>query len=178
MRPSSLSIHADGTPDATDGSSKGSVTVTDFPGHERLRGGLRGELATSTAVIFMLDGTDLSSQVRLGGEMLYDILTDSSIERCKGLAIGCSKADLKVAKPDRVRAALTKELEQLRTTRWSIGMQGEEDTGRPNSFIPLGRQGQPLDLVVDCPCPLTVFTCSVKGEGLNAVRDFIAGCFE
>jgi Signal recognition particle receptor beta subunit len=62
--------------------------------------------------------------VRVGSEMLYDILTDGSLERSKGLVIVCSKSDIsgKAVKPDKVQTAITKELERLRTTRGTLGM--------------------------------------------------------
>jgi methylthioribose-1-phosphate isomerase len=72
-------------------------------------------------VFFLFLTSSLLIQVRLGGEMLYDVLTDPAIERCAGIAIACNKSDLKTVKPDRVRAAITKELEQLRNTRGTVG---------------------------------------------------------
>ena len=62
--------------------------------------------------------------MRAGSEMLYDILTDDSLERSKGLVIVCSKSDIsgKAVKPDEVQTAITKELERLRTTRGTLGM--------------------------------------------------------
>jgi Signal recognition particle receptor beta subunit len=63
-------------------------------------------------------------QVRIGSEMLYDILTDGSLSKSKGLVLVCSKSDIsgKAVKPDKVQAAITKELERLRTTRGTLGM--------------------------------------------------------
>jgi hypothetical protein len=68
--------------------------------------------------------TLIFEQVRIGSEMLYDILTDGSLGKSKGLAIVCSKSDIsgKAVKPDKVQAVITKELDRLRSTRGILGM--------------------------------------------------------
>jgi hypothetical protein len=43
--------------------------------------------------------------------------------------------------------------------------------------IPLGRQGQSLDLNMDCPCEFSIITCSAKTGDVGAVRAFISHCF-
>jgi hypothetical protein len=45
------------------------------------------------------------------------------------------------------------------------------------SSVQLGRQGQALDLNIDCPCEFSIITCSAKTGDVGAVRDFIAHCF-
>jgi signal recognition particle receptor subunit beta len=66
MTASSLPLNRDGTAVAASGggSGGGGAVVVDYPGHERVRAGLRGELAGASAVVFVLDSTDMIAQVR------------------------------------------------------------------------------------------------------------------
>jgi Signal recognition particle receptor beta subunit len=44
-------------------STSGAITVIDYPGHERLRAGLKRQLASSAAVLCVIDTSDLANQV-------------------------------------------------------------------------------------------------------------------
>jgi Signal recognition particle receptor beta subunit len=44
-------------------STSGAITVIDYPGHERLRAGLKRQLASSAAVLYVIDTSDLANQV-------------------------------------------------------------------------------------------------------------------
>lgn len=154
------------------GASSALASLVDYPGHERLRGGVGEELRGADRVVFMLDGSCLAAQVAAGAELLYDILTDPSIERCRGLMLALSKSDLKEAKASRAKTLLQKELDKLRGTRGMLGTQGEEDD-MPTAMA-LGRPGQPFNLEVDSPCEVVVANCSaVKEGGLDAVVEFV-----
>lgn len=147
--------------------------LVDFPGHERLRGGVEKELRRADRVVFVIDGSSLMAQVVAGAELLYDILLDPSMEGCRGLLVALNKSDLKEVKPARARTLLQKELEKLRETRGTLGTQGEENE-MPMGNI-LGRPGHPFDLEVDSPCEVQISSCSVKDEGaLQCVLDFIS----
>lgn len=153
-------------------SSAAAALLVDYPGHDRLRGGVGEELLGVDRVVFMLDGSALAAQVAAGAELLYDVLTDPSVEGCRGLLIALSKSDLKEAKASRAKTLLQKELDKLRSTRGMLGMQGEEDN-MPVAMT-LGRPGQPFSLEVDSPCEVSVAGCSVVKEGgLDAVVDFV-----
>lgn len=153
-------------------SSTAAASLVDYPGHDRLRGGVGAELRTVDRVVFMLDGSALAAQVSAGTELLYDVLTDPSLEGCRGLMIALSKSDLKEAKVSRAKTLLQKELDKLRGTRGMLGMQGEEDN-MPVAMT-LGRPGQPFSLDVDSPCEVMVAGCSVvKEDGLDAVVEFV-----
>lgn len=151
--------------------SRPPVPLTDYPGHERLRGGLSQELHRAERVVFILDGSCLASQITAGAELLYDILSDPSMEGCRGLLIALNKSDLKEAKPARAKTLLQKEIEKLRSTRGTLGTQGEEDN-LPHGLA-LGRPGQPFNLEIDSPCEVIMATCSAKDGTLESVRDFI-----
>lgn len=153
-------------------SAAAAASLVDYPGHERLRGGIGEELRGVDRVVFMLDGSTLAAQVAAGTELLYDVLTDPSVEGCRGLMIALSKSDLKEAKASRAKTLLQKELDKLRGTRGMLGVQGEEDN-MPVAMT-LGRPGQPFSLEVDSPCEVVVAGCSVVKEGgMDAVVDFV-----
>ena len=48
---------------STSSSTAGAIAVTDYPGHERLRAGLKRQLASSAAVLCVIDTSDLANQV-------------------------------------------------------------------------------------------------------------------
>lgn len=153
-------------------SSAATASLVDYPGHERLRGGVGRELRGADRVVFMLDGSCLAAQVAAGAELLYDVLADPSIEGCRGLMIALSKSDIKEAKASRAKMLLQKELDKLRSTRGMLGSQGEEDD--MPSAMALGRPGQPFSLEVDSPCEVAVAGCSVVKEGgLESVLEFV-----
>ncbi|CAM9138890.1 unnamed protein product [Ascophyllum nodosum] len=153
-------------------SSKLSASLIDYPGHERLRGGVREELQRADRLVFVLDGSCLSAQIAAGAELLYDVLTDTSVEGCRGLLLALNKSDLREAKASRAKVLLQKEIEKLRLTRGTLGAQGEEDD--MPATMTLGRPGQPFSLEVDSPCEVAIATCSVMKEGgLGPIEDFI-----
>eukprot|EP00752_Nemacystus_decipiens_P001976 g1899.t1 len=153
-------------------SSAATASLVDYPGHERLRGGVGLELRGADRIVFMLDGSCLAAQVAAGAELLYDVLADPSLEGCRGLMLALSKSDLKETKAARAKMLLQKELDKLRDTRGMLGTQGEEDD--MPSALALGRPGQPFSLEVDSPCEFVVAGCSVVKEGgLDSVLDFV-----
>lgn len=153
-------------------SSAAAASLVDYPGHERLRGGVGQELRGADRVVFMLDGSCLAAQVAAGAELLYDVLTDPSLEGCRGLMLALSKSDLKESKASRAKMLLQKELDKLRGTRGMLGTQGEEDD-MPTAMA-LGRPGQPFSLEVDSPCEVVIAGCSVVKEGgMESVLEFV-----
>lgn len=153
-------------------SSAAAASLVDYPGHERLRGGVGQELRGADRIVFMLDGSCLAAQVAAGAELLYDVLADPALEGCRGLMLALSKSDLKEAKASRAKMLLQKELDKLRGTRGMLGTQGEEDD--MPSAMALGRPGQPFSLEVDSPCEVVIAGCSVVKEGgLDSVLDFV-----
>lgn len=153
------------------GSSGPSASLVDYPGHERLRGGLREELRKAERVVFVLDGSCLASQISAAAELFYDVLSDPLMKGCRALLVALNKSDLKEAKASRAKTLLQKEVEKLRGTRGTLGTQGEEDD--LPATMALGRPGQPFSLEVDSPCEVVMAGCSVKDGSLDAVADFV-----
>lgn len=153
------------------GGSGPSASLVDYPGHERLRGGVREELRKAERVVFVLDGSCLAWQIAAAAELFYDVLSDPLMEGCRGLLVALNKSDVKEAKTSRAKALLQKEMEKLRGTRDTLGTQGEED--QMPAALALGRPGQPFSLEVDSPCEVVMAGCSVKDGSLDAVADFV-----
>ena len=61
-----LSKTGDASPsqDASSSGNSSAVSALDHPGHERLRSGLSEHLAEAKVIIFVVDASDLASQVR------------------------------------------------------------------------------------------------------------------
>lgn len=155
-----------------EGGGPSRASLVDYPGHERLRAGVGDALRKADRVVFVLDGSSLAAQIAAGVELLYDVLTDASVEGCRGLMIALNKSDVKEAKVSRAKILLQKELDKLRGTRGTLGTQGEEDD-IPVAMA-LGRPGQPFSLEVDSPCEVVIAACSVEKEGgLDPVADFV-----
>ncbi|CAM9742330.1 unnamed protein product [Choristocarpus tenellus] len=146
--------------------------LVDYPGHERLRGGVAEELTRVERVVFVLDCSNLTAQVAAAAELLYDVLTDSTIESCEGILLACNKNDLRTVKLSRVKTLLERELDNLRGTSGTLETQGGEE--QHLGAMSLGRPGQPFSLDIDSPCEVSMIACSVKDDNLGAVRDFIA----
>lgn len=156
----------------SEGGGPSPAFLVDYPGHERLRGGVREELRRADRVVFVVDGSCLAAQIASGAELLYDVLTDPSLEACRGLMIALNKSDIKEAKAPRAKTLLQKELDKLRGTRGTLGTQGEEDD--IPVLVALGRPGQPFSLEVDSPCKVVITACSaVKDGGLDPVVEFV-----
>lgn len=156
------------------GSGRGSgpsASIIDYPGHERLRGGVSEVLRRADRVVFVLDGSCLAAQIAAGAELLYDVLTDPALERCRGLLLALNKSDIKDVKVVRAKTLLCKELDKLRGTRGTLGTQGEEDD-MPVALA-LGRPGQPFSLEVDSPCKVEIAVCSAKDGSLDPVTEFV-----
>jgi hypothetical protein len=53
----------------------------------------------------------------------------------------------------------------------------KQSSSGSSTSIQLGRQGQSLDLNIDCPCEFSIITCSAKTGDVSAIRNLIAHCF-
>mmetsp|Transcript_24832 Transcript_24832/g.32441 ORF Transcript_24832/g.32441 Transcript_24832/m.32441 type:complete len:409 (-) Transcript_24832:119-1345(-) len=150
-----------------------SVKIIDLPGHQRLQVLGKELLPTALGIIFVFDATDVASQIRPAAEMLFDLLTDPVLEMGPSLLIVSNKVDVPNAKTSaRIKALLTKELDQLRKTRNSLSSDLHGDDGEAR-FIPLGRQNQPLNLDQDSPCEINFVDASAKNGSLEKLESFV-----
>jgi len=165
-------------------SSKKSIRLIDFPGHNSLLTSLpSAALQHSNCVLLVLDS---SKSISEAANVLYLLLTDQhtvkswkNYEKKLPIMVVCNKTDLPVAKNyKRIKLQLRSELERLRKVRSSAvtGM----DSGKVQDIIPLGDPGKNLDLDTcnGLPCTLSFvsISCIKKSdgqEGLNDVREFI-----
>merc|ERR1719411_356700 len=98
-------------------------------------GGARG-------IIFMVDSSNITKQVRDVAEFLHSILSLPVVRSNRpGLLVMCNKQDLGLAKSCQViKGLLEKEIDKVRVSR-SNQLEGQEDDSG-NRSVPLGRPGK------------------------------------
>ncbi|ESO91220.1 hypothetical protein LOTGIDRAFT_228741 [Lottia gigantea] len=138
-----------------------SLRMLDLPGYDRIRAPILDETKSlARGIIFVVDSSTISKEIKEVAEYLYTILSDDVISHnSPPILIACNKQDLTVAKGSKViRSQLEKEMNTLRVTR-SAALQGLESTGNNNSF--LGKRNKDFEFsdlktfnieFVECSC--------------------------
>ena len=126
------------TPLCMQGTRARSVQLVDVPGHPRVRHKFEQYMRTARGVVFVLDADESSflSQRTETAEQLLDVLTSlHGPKRGLQLCVACNKADHgpKAHTVDFIRKRLEKEIEQLRTTRKTVGEQANSPALGPDS---------------------------------------------
>ena len=103
-----------------------SFQLVDIPGHPRVRHKYEKYMKSVRGVVFVLDAAEASflSQRTDTAEQLMDVITClAGPKRGLRLCVACNKADHgpKAHTVDFIRKRLEKEVEQLRTTRKTLG---------------------------------------------------------
>jgi signal recognition particle receptor subunit beta len=148
------------------GSSK--VSFVDFPGHRRCRAQLSNYLAQAIKLVFVIDASNVQSQLRDTAEFLYDLFTDPLIDKCSKLYIFCNKSDLPSSRPPaRIKLLLQQELDKIKTTRKSL-----EDSDDKN-FVTLGREGQNFRIDQDSPIDVVFCAGSARTDSLETLLSLI-----
>ncbi|KAJ1977406.1 hypothetical protein H4R34_003589 [Dimargaris verticillata] len=112
--------------------------VVDIPGHPRLRPLYQAVLEDAQGLIFMVDSTHFTRQVRDVADCLYGVLALPKIaEQRTPVAIVCNKRDLLTALPaNNVQRQLESEINRLRTTRGAaLESHTQEASQRPHEFL-------------------------------------------
>ncbi|XP_065352005.1 signal recognition particle receptor subunit beta [Cloeon dipterum] len=102
--------------------SKSVLKIIDIPGHERVRAKFFDEhKRNARGIAFLVDASNLQSNIRDAAEYLYSILTDPVIaSSAPSFLIVCNKQDQTMAKGSvAVKKLLEKELNLLRKTKSS-----------------------------------------------------------
>ncbi|KAI9911825.1 hypothetical protein PsorP6_008875 [Peronosclerospora sorghi] len=148
------------------------LTVVDYPGHERLRSRIADFYPMTGSIVFFLDATDVSS-FRKAAEFLYDIFANKKInDQMPPILVVCNKSETSgAASVQTVRDSLEKELSQLKTTRSSLEMEGDDE--QDLSQVPVGRDGASFQFHIDAPCEVSFTKCSVKNAEIYEVVRFI-----
>ncbi|ETV73156.1 hypothetical protein H257_11974 [Aphanomyces astaci] len=148
------------------------VSVLDFPGHERLRSQVSQFYPIAKKLVFVVDATTIgdAAQVRKAAEFLYDIFVHPKLhDNGIPLLVACSKADMSsAATPANIQTILEAELSQLKSTRASLETHDDDES------IPLGRENVPFAFDVDAPCEVVFEGYSIhSADAIAPLLDFI-----
>ncbi|KAI9467957.1 MAG: signal recognition particle receptor subunit beta [Benjaminiella poitrasii] len=144
--------------------------LVDMPGHDRIRYRYVDFLPITRSIIFVIDSTSVSRQIRSVAEYLYDILAKPIVQKQRTpILIACNKSDMITALPiEKIKALLETEINRLRNTRTARVEQQEED--EQEAF--LGYEGENfkfdhVDNTVDFEA------CSVENQDMDNIKDWI-----
>ena len=127
--------------DLTD-SRKKPVDIMDLPGHDRLRTKcLEKHKSSALGIVYVLDASTITKNIRDVTEFLFQILSDPSIHGNRtSILIVCNKQDMTLAKGSTViERELAKEIGLLRETH-SKSLQGTD--GNVINHVFLGKVGK------------------------------------
>ncbi|XP_058807652.1 signal recognition particle receptor subunit beta [Phymastichus coffea] len=117
-----------------------SVKVVDIPGHERLRYKYFDKYKNSAkGLVYIIDSANIQKDIRDVAEFLYNLLSDSGMNKNIPVLILCNKQDQTLAKSSTViKILLEKEMNLLRMTKTSQ----LEATDASSSNTYLGKAGK------------------------------------
>lgn len=121
---------------------KAPLTLIDVPGNNRIRAKFFDNFKSlARAIIFVVDSSNFSREVRDVAELLYGLLCDDTIsQHCPPFLVLCNKQDQTMAKSSKViHSQLEKEMNVLRTTQGSL-LESTEGQSSNNTF--LGKRGK------------------------------------
>lgn len=120
-----------------------SLRIVDIPGDERLRGKYFDRYKSSVkGLVYVIDSVTIQKEIRDVAEYLYNLLSDSDIQKNIPILILCNKQDQTMAKGCTViRMLLEKEMNLLRMTKTSQ----LEATDASSTNVFLGKQGKHFD---------------------------------
>lgn len=146
--------------------------IVDMPGHDRIRYRYVDFLPVTRSIVFVVDSTTLSRQIRPVAEYLYDVLAKSEVQKQRTpILIACNKSDMITALPvEKIKLMLEAEINRLRDTRTARVEQQEED--EQEAF--LGYEGEEfkfdhIDNSIDFE------SCSVESKNVDNIKDWIIG---
>lgn len=97
--------------------------------------------AATRGIIFVIDSAEFLSQKTDIAEQLYEVISNlTSARRKTPILLACNKSDLgaKAHTSDFIRKRIEKEVEQLRTTRKSLGEGQDGAVGVPGEAFTFG----------------------------------------
>ncbi|CEP14664.1 hypothetical protein [Parasitella parasitica] len=154
--------------------NEGQITINnkamDIPGHDRVRYRFADFLPVTRSIVFVVDSTSVSRQIRPIAEYLYDVLAKPIVQKQRTpVLIACNKTDMITALPtEKIKLLLETELNRLRGTRTARVEQQESD--EQEAF--LGYEGE--DFKFDHLDNEVEFgSCSVEIQDLENVKDWI-----
>ena len=148
--------------------------IIDLPGHERIRYKyLDQQKDSAIGIIYLLDASTISKQIRDATEFLFRILSDPTIHSNRTpILVICNKQDMTMNKGASViERELAKEIGLLRDTHAGT-LQGTD--GSMDNHIFLGKQDKDFSFA-DLKVPVDFCETSVLNEdNLEKVQDWIS----
>ncbi|EPB81104.1 hypothetical protein HMPREF1544_12189 [Mucor circinelloides 1006PhL] len=144
--------------------------LVDMPGHDRVRYRFADFLPVTRSIVFVIDSTKVSREIRPVAEYLYDVLAKPIVQKQRTpILIACNKADMITALPtEKIKLLLETELNRLRGTRTARVEQQESD--EQEAF--LGYEGE--DFKFDhVDNDIEFESCSVENQDLEKIKDWI-----
>lgn len=159
-----------------------SVELVDIPGDERIRDRLFGKYRDNIrAIVVVVDSANAQSGLRNVAELLFDILSSSSINKqLSSILVACNKQDLTLAKEcEAIKAVLEKEITALRITRQAKPVSMDGGASDSNQLF-LGKKDKDFQFS-DLSMKVQFVPCSARGKGdedsseadVDAVRSWI-----
>ncbi|KAL0120945.1 hypothetical protein PUN28_008574 [Cardiocondyla obscurior] len=120
-----------------------SLKIVDIPGDERLRNKYFDKYKSSIkGLVYVIDSVTIQKEIRDVAEYLYNLLSDSYIQKNIPVLILCNKQDQTMAKGSTViKILLEKEMNLLRMTKTSQ----LEATDASSTNVFLGKEGKHFD---------------------------------
>uniref|UniRef100_A0A7S0YQY2 Signal recognition particle receptor subunit beta n=1 Tax=Polytomella parva TaxID=51329 RepID=A0A7S0YQY2_9CHLO len=157
----------------------GSLHLVDVPGHPRLTHTLERYLATASAVIFVLDSTDVSPHRSEAAEALFEVLAHPQITRRRTkVLVLCNKSDLELQahSVEFVIRTLEKQLEAMRRTRATLAAAGDSAALRESNIkeLPNAVPDKPFSFAAIKGQVFFAAVSSTKGgASIDPVQEFI-----
>ncbi|PSC68940.1 signal recognition particle receptor subunit beta-like [Micractinium conductrix] len=156
------------------------VQLVDIPGHPRLRGQLERHAERAAGVVFVLDSVDFMPKKTETAEQLLEVLSSPALAKRRApVLLACNKQDAgsRAHTVEFIRKRLEKELDQLRSTRGTLG---DVNGGSGGGGAPLGAPGEPFTFESHARAHgvrvTTAGVSAVDRGGVAEVEAFIRRC--
>ncbi|KAI8377774.1 uncharacterized protein BYT42DRAFT_571637 [Radiomyces spectabilis] len=159
--------------------NQGSITLdnktfdlVDMPGHERVRYQYADFLPVTRAVVYVVDSTSVSRNIRAVGEYLYDILAKPVTQRDRiPVLVACNKSDMITALPvEKIKSILETEFNRLRETRTAAVEQQASDADESEAFLGYEGESFKFDHLEN---NVQFESCSVEKKEIETINDWL-----
>lgn len=154
------------------GEGKNQVTLTDLPGHHRIRTEVMSTIKTTTAIIFVVDSETFVNKISDIANLLTDILSVKEIieSRVPILVLGSKNDKFGARNVDTIKDELEYEMNQIRTNRKQANYVENESS----EYLFLGDEDEDFHFSqIEHTNKVTFGSCSVKNNDLKDVYNFI-----
>ncbi|TPX35867.1 hypothetical protein SmJEL517_g01694 [Synchytrium microbalum] len=150
------------------------IHIVDVPGHEKLRYRFAEFLPIARAIIFVVDSSTITQQVRRSAEYLYDILANrhATVPKPIPILVVCNKSDhLLAASEGKIRTLLETEIDKLRATR-AAALDKQDSGGQEEVYLGFDNEAFKFDHV---PSDITFVKSCLAGteDEISGIEDII-----